>query len=138
MEVIELKKIAVDVEAEREGRWVRYPDWNVWFHVRGLQLPAYQLHKERVDRSYEAKPGELEARKAERYAARAEAIGKHLLIGWHGFDVPYVAEEAKASLADTSFRELLGAVVWCAAQVSASPASRTALVQIEPPKEDEA
>ncbi|MEQ1952481.1 hypothetical protein [Mesorhizobium sp. CN2-181] len=136
--MIELKKIAVDIEAEREGRWVRYPDWEgVWFHVRGLQLPAYQTHKDRVERAFAPKAKDSDKDKQDRYAAKAEVIGQHLLLGWHGFDTPYVAAEAKARLADTSYRELLGAVVWCAAQVSASPASRSAIVQSEPPSDGE-
>lgn len=116
---IKLASLKADLTREEKGDWIEYPDWpGVEFNVSSLHLPAYATAREllfqRLARQYKKKPAPT--------AVISVEIGKlyanHILHGWRGLDVPYSREVASEILADPEYRNVVGAIEYCAGKVS--------------------
>lgn len=115
---IKLASLKADLDKEREGDWVDYPDWpGVRFNVRSLQTPSYAIKRDqlitKLARRYGRKPIPVDVRAKEFGRLYADEI----LLDWEGFDTEYSHDNAVTTLTDPAFREIVAAVEWCASQL---------------------
>ncbi|TWD58083.1 hypothetical protein FB480_101838 [Agrobacterium vitis] len=115
---IKLASLAVDLELEKNGEWIEFPEWpGVSFCVCSLMNPDYQVARElllqRLQKQYGTKPIPQDVMVAEVGAL----FSQHILRGWRGFDLPYDQKKAAQMLTDPQFRKLVAAVQWCAGEV---------------------
>lgn len=120
---VKLSSLRADLTREAEGDWVDYPDWpGVALHVRSLQTPAYRIARDqaaqRAARKHRGKP--IPPDEVARTAGTLYA--DHILLGWRGLDEDYSPERAREVLTDPAYREVVGAVEWCAARVGETDA----------------
>ncbi|MCV9997326.1 hypothetical protein OE766_03620 [Pararhizobium sp. YC-54] len=114
-----LASLKADLELEAAGDWIDYPDWpGVSFNVKSLHSPGYTIKRDlmlqRLARKYKGKtppPAVLAEEGGKIYCAE-------ILFGWRGLDVEYAPEVALETLCDVAFRNVTGAVEWCAQQVA--------------------
>jgi hypothetical protein len=118
--VVRMNSIKADLDKEAKGDWIEYPDWpGVAFNVSSLLHPTYRIERDllgqRLARQYKGgKPIPPDVMTSE----VGKLFHKHILHGWRGFDVDYSKEKAGEMLADPEYRNLVGAVEWCAAKIS--------------------
>ena len=121
--MLKLDSIKADLDKERNGDWVDYPDWaDVSFKVKSIEAPdfraAHSALLNRMARKYKNKtPPQDEIQ---------QEVGKlyhtHILMDWKGLDVAYTADMAKEVLIDPSYRKVFAAIHFCATQVGESDA----------------
>lgn len=115
---VKLSSLRADLTREAEGDWIEYPEWpGVAFQVRSLQTPAYRIARDQAAQAAARRhkgrsipPDEIRETAGRLYA-------EHILVGWRGLDVDYTPEGAREVLMDPGYREVLGAVEWCAARM---------------------
>jgi len=117
--VVKLASLKADLEREEKGDWIEFPDWpGVWFNVSSLHLPAFQAARDalyqRFGRTYRKKPVPKDVLSVE----MGKLLNKHILHGWRGLDLAYTPEVAEATLSDPAYRNVVGAIEFCAAKVS--------------------
>lgn len=108
----------VDLTKEAEGEWVpsrAFP--GVEFQVSSIQLPAFATARDmlfqRWARKFKGQPVPLDVKHDE----LGKLVAKHILHNWRGFDEEYSPELADKALRDREYRDLLGDIELCAAQV---------------------
>lgn len=116
---IKLGSIKADLEREKKGDWIPYPEWpGVSFNVSSLNLPAYEtardllLQRLRAEFKTNTIPSEILIPRL------GELYGIHILHGWQGFDQEYTPALALKLLMDAEYRDLVRAIEWCAGEVS--------------------
>lgn len=121
--MLKLDSIKADLDKERNGDWVEFPDWpGVSFKVKSIEAPDFRTGRDmllrKLARKYKSKPipqDELQ-----------QDIGKlyhsHILIDWKGLDTPYSPDQALDVLTDPAYRKVFAAIEWCAAQIGESDA----------------
>lgn len=117
---VKLSSLKANLDRETKGDWIDFPDWEgVSFNVSSLNLPAYTTKRDlllqRLQRKYKRKPVPKDVLNAELGRLYAE----HILHGWRGLDVEYSPTVALETLTDPEYRNVVAAVEYCAAQVSA-------------------
>lgn len=115
---VKFESLAVDLDKEREGDWIDYPDWDgVAFKVKSTQAPAFRTAYEhmlqKMARRYQGKPVPPDDSRQ----AIGDIYHKHILLDWRGLDQPYSPQNAIDALTDPRFRKVFAAVDWCAQRV---------------------
>jgi len=121
--VLKLDSLKVDLNKERSGDWVDFPDWpGVMFHVKSVEAPDFRTARDhllrKLSRKHKGKPippDDLQQEIGVLYS-------KHILLDWKGLDVPYSSDAASDILTDPSYRKVFAAIEWCANQVGDSDA----------------
>lgn len=116
---VKLKSLKADLQKEADGAWIEYPEWSgVSFNVRSLHVPSYTIKRDqlvnKLARKYGRKPIPPEVKSKE----FGRLYHEEILRGWMGLDEEYSAEVALKILTDPAYRAIVGAVEYCASQVS--------------------
>jgi hypothetical protein len=117
---IRLKSLKADLNKEREGDWVSYPDFgdpDVAFKVRAMTNPDFQAKFDREVMKLAQKHGQSVPRD-ERDRALGQLMAEEILLDWRGLDEPYSPEMAMDLLTDPAYRELRVAVESCAMRLT--------------------
>lgn len=119
MNKVKLTSLKVDLEREKKGDWIPYPDWpGVSFNVSALNLPEYEtarsLMLQRLAKQYKNQTIPKDVLLVELGALYCE----HILHDWKGLDEEYSPELARQTLTSPEYRPVISAVEWCAARVS--------------------
>jgi hypothetical protein len=116
---VKLSSLKADIKREREGDWVKYPDFEgVEFHVRAITTPEYQTRVQREAVRLATKYGEEGAPIDESARIMGKILAEELLLGWKGFDAEYTPEYAQDILSDPAYRDMRQAVEWCATRLA--------------------
>ncbi|OQP84193.1 hypothetical protein BTR14_20540 [Rhizobium rhizosphaerae] len=115
---ITFASLMIDTEAERNGRWEDYPDWpGVAFKVRGIESEAYRRRASEIRATVAKMSPEAGGKYHETETPRN--VVDNLLLDWRGFDMPFRGDETRRELVKPEYRLFIGAIVYCAAKVSA-------------------
>jgi len=120
---IKLASLRVDLEREKTGDWIPYPEWpGVEFNVSSTQIPEFVTARngmnKRLAKSYKG----VDVPESVRTTELGKILAKHILHGWRGLDEEYTPERAYEILSDWAFREVVNAVFYCAALIGQSDA----------------
>lgn len=114
--MLKLDSIAMAPDADEKGVRVEsvfFP--GVYYTVRPIDYAPYQSESAKEILAIR-KGGE--ASSSEQAKLRARLVGKHILLGWEGFDVPYSPEKAGEYLNNPAFRKLVDDVEFCASKAA--------------------
>lgn len=115
---VKFSSITVDLEKERNGDWVSYPEWpGAEFNVNSVESPAFKEARDKLMRRLARRYGDKPIPSDGLTKDLGDLYAKHLLNGWKGFDMAYSADAAREALCDPAYRLLTEAVLWCAQRV---------------------
>ena len=116
---VKLSSLKANLTREIEGDWVPYPVWKgVRFRVSSFNKPEYKTALDELNQRIMKKSGGAMPSIDEMRPHYAKLYVDQILHEWEGFDVEYSPEEAVARLSDPEYRDLFGAVEWCANQMA--------------------
>lgn len=107
-----LESLAVDLQAEAEGRWVPVPEWpGVSFFVRNPNYPEFVTARAALELKW-AEEYEDTVPEEVSLSANADLAVKYLLLDWRGFvdknkqPIPFTSDKAKEILMDPAYRKV--------------------------------
>jgi hypothetical protein len=120
---IKLSSLKVDLEREKTGDWIPYPEWpGVEFNVSSIHLPdfvnAQDSMQKRLRKAYKGVRVPAQVLQPE----LGKLLARHILHDWKGLDEVYSPERAREILSDYAFRDVVDAVLYCASMIGQSDA----------------
>ena len=120
---IKLSSLKVDLQREKTGDWIAYPEWpGVEFNVSSLMVPEFVNARNALNKRLSKSFKGVDVPESVRMPELGKVLAKHVLHDWRGLDEDYTPERALEILSDWAFREVTSAVLYCASLIGQSDA----------------
>ena len=117
---VKLKSLKADVAREKAGDWIEAAELGegVAFKVRGINYPEFQAKRDREMKRLAQRYGSDPVPQDEADRIQGRLLAEDILLDWRGFDEPYTADTALATLEDPAFREVRQAIIIAASRIT--------------------
>lgn len=120
---IKLSSLKVDLEREKTGDWIPYPEWlGVEFNVSSLLVPDFITARNAMNKRLAKSFKGTDIPESVRTTELGKILARHVLHDWRGLDEAYSSERATEVMSDWAYREVINAVLYCASLIGQSDA----------------